>query len=130
MLLMAIFRIFLLRYNVIFRLNHFLFLFNVTHPFKVTPPYGTKWRVGHDCECYKSNRYFLPVTLDPITFQFHCDMGWARLQVCVFSNMSGMHSLLLTAACAFTCVCCGGKFSNLAHQPVSENTASFVLMCP
>ena len=25
----------------------------------------------------ESNRYFLPVTLDPITFQFHCDMGWA-----------------------------------------------------
>jgi len=24
---------------------------------------------------YESNRYFLPVTLDPITFQFHCDMG-------------------------------------------------------
>ena len=23
----------------------------------------------------ESNRYFLPVTLDPITFQFHCDMG-------------------------------------------------------
>jgi len=25
---------------------------------------------------YESNRYFLPVTLDPITCQFHCDMGW------------------------------------------------------
>lgn len=25
---------------------------------------------------YESNHYFLPVTLDPITFQFHCDMGW------------------------------------------------------
>lgn len=24
---------------------------------------------------YESNRYFLPVTLDPITCQFHCDMG-------------------------------------------------------
>ena len=23
---------------------------------------------------YESNRYFLPVTLDPITCQFHCDI--------------------------------------------------------
>ena len=41
---------------------------------------------------YESNRYFLPITLDPITCQFHCDMGWCA------------HRVMLTAAChcAFT----------------------------
>lgn len=57
---------------------------------------------------YESNRYFLPVTLDPITCQFHCDMYSVGLSDCkskyspTWIRVWCAHRVLVTAACAFT----------------------------
>lgn len=54
---------------------------------------------------YESNRYFLPVTLDPITCQFHCDIRvWAEgLQVQVYSDMNPR--MVRTTSAADCCMC-------------------------